>query len=123
MSHLTRPEALVLAKAHITWLKRNNRFIDATALETLLFNSRCPRNEEGAHFEVVGAGELQVGQSSLGRCGPATGVALGVSWGTYGYAGGVIDKKDVVRLIAHLQSVLAEVETPIVQEANHVLVE
>ena len=63
-----------------------------------------PRHEDADHFEVAGAGEIEI----LGRaiCGDVEGIHIGVEWGTFGYCGGVISDKEVLRLIGCLQELL-----------------
>lgn len=64
------------------------------------------------HFHVDGAGVVQIGNSASCRCGQSVGVSIGVSWGTHGYAGGVMDRKEVRKMISHLQRLLGEAEMP-----------
>lgn len=60
-------------------------------------------------FEVVGAGWIEV-RRYVGACGSAVGASFGCSWGSHGYAGGVMDASEVRRLIAHLESVLERMQ-------------
>ncbi len=68
------------------------------------------RNKFAEHFEVIGAGELKISGelevSGPSRCGGARGVHIGVSWGRHEYAGGVMDKKEMRRLVECLQKYL-----------------
>ena len=57
--------------------------------------------EEQDSFEVAGAGTLRLSGPSY--CGGATGVGISVSWGRHDWAGGVMDVKEVKRLISRLQ--------------------
>lgn len=68
------------------------------------------REEDDAHFKVhiPGAGELEVGQHLQAHCGPAVGACFGVSWGKHGYAGGVMDISEVVKLRDHLNKLIKE---------------
>ncbi len=53
-------------------------------------------------FIVDGAGGLVISNSAGSRTGSAIGFSIGVEWGMHGYAGGVIDKKEAVRLAKHI---------------------
>ena len=57
-----------------------------------------PANIDSEFFEVVGAGKIQIGKLPDNECGDAKGFHVGVEWGNYGYAGGVIDKEEAKRL-------------------------
>ena len=70
--------------------------------------SKMPRTDDADHFEVVGAGELEIG--CLSRTANAVGVAFGVSWSQHGYAGGVLDECEISRLIKVLQDRLVDID-------------
>ncbi len=53
-------------------------------------------------FYVPGAGKLQISNDCTHRTGGATGFSIGVEWGRHGFAGGVIDKKEAVKLAQHI---------------------
>jgi hypothetical protein len=57
---------------------------------------------EDTDFDVVGAGIFRIGNSAKCRCGGKTGFSIGVEWGQHGFAGGVMDKKDAIRLAQHI---------------------
>lgn len=60
-------------------------------------------NEENyEYFDVPGAGKIQIGKEPSATTGGAQGFSFGVEWGQHGYAGGVIDKKEAVRLARHI---------------------
>jgi hypothetical protein len=60
-------------------------------------------NEENyEYFDVPGAGKIQIGKEPSAITGGAEGFGFGVEWGQYGYSGGVIDKKEAVRLARHI---------------------
>jgi hypothetical protein len=60
-------------------------------------------NEENyEYFEVPGAGKIQIGKEPTCSTGSAGGFTFGVQWGQHGYAGGVLDKKEAVRLARHI---------------------
>ena len=54
------------------------------------------------YFEVPGAGKIQISIDPNYRTGDAQGFSFGVEWGLNGYTGGVIDKKEAVRLARHI---------------------
>ena len=58
-------------------------------------------NEENyEYFDVPGAGKIQIGKEPSATTGGAQGFGFGVEWGQH--AGGVIDKKEAVRLARHI---------------------
>ena len=57
-----------------------------------------PVSIDSEFFEVQGAGKIQVGDSAECECGTAIGFHVGVEWGQWGYAGGVMDAKEAKRL-------------------------
>ena len=60
-------------------------------------------NEENyEYFDVPGAGKIQIGKEPTCSTGGAKGFTFGVEWGQHGYAGGVLDKKEAVRLARHI---------------------
>lgn len=54
------------------------------------------------HFNVVGAGILEFGKNGKSLCGDKAGFSLHVSWGKYGYAGGIISREDALILANHI---------------------
>jgi hypothetical protein len=58
--------------------------------------------ENYEYFEVPGAGKIQISKEPDSSTGGAIGFSFGVEWGSNGYAGGVIDKKEAVRLARHI---------------------
>ena len=60
-------------------------------------------NEENyEYFDVPGAGKIQIAKDPTWTTGGAEGFAFGVEWGKHSYIGGVIDKKEAVRLARHI---------------------
>ena len=51
---------------------------------------------------MPGAGKIQISKEPDSMTGGATGFSFGVEWGAHGYTGGVIDKKEAVRLARHI---------------------
>lgn len=47
---------------------------------------------------VSGAGDVKLETDSVNMCGSSVGLPIRVSWGSHGYAGGVIDAEEVRRL-------------------------
>jgi len=58
--------------------------------------------ENYEYFEVPGAGKIQIAKEPTWTTGGAEGFAFGVEWGQHSYSGGVIDKKEAVRLARHI---------------------
>lgn len=58
--------------------------------------------ENYEYFDVPGAGKIQISKEPTSTTGGVVGFSFGVQWGKYGYAGGVIDKKEAVRLARHI---------------------
>lgn len=58
--------------------------------------------ENYEYFDVPGAGKIQISNEPTSMTGGAVGFSFGVEWGQYGYSGGVIDKKEAVRLARHI---------------------
>ena len=58
--------------------------------------------ENYEYFEVPGAGKIQISNEPTSMTGGAFGFSFGVEWGAHGYCGGVIDKKEAVRLARHI---------------------
>ena len=63
---------------------------------------RSELDEDFSVFNVPGAGRLQISNECNHRTGGATGFSIGVEWGQHGFAGGVIDKKEAVKLAQHI---------------------
>lgn len=64
-------------------------------------------------FEILGAGFLEISEDCNVRCGGKKGFNIGVSWGKYGYAGGVLPieaAKELAELI--LKSIEIENSKP-----------
>jgi hypothetical protein len=60
-------------------------------------------NEENyEYFDVPGAGKIRIAKDPTWTTGGAEGFTFGVEWGQHGYAGGVLDKKESVRLARHI---------------------
>jgi len=49
-------------------------------------------------FEVTGAGSIRIEHDAISYSGGAAGLGVGVSWGRYGYIGGVLDAAEVRKL-------------------------
>lgn len=62
------------------------------------------------NFEVHGAGKIQVSTSAEWQTGGAHGFSIGISWGRYGYAGGVMSRDEALRLANHIQTILSQPE-------------
>lgn len=54
------------------------------------------------NFEVKGAGTLRISKSSTWQCGGVEGFSIGVSWGKYDFAGGVISAEEAEKLALHI---------------------
>jgi hypothetical protein len=54
-------------------------------------------------YDVCGAGKVRIITDSLSGCGKANGVSFSCDWGQFGMCGGVMDRKDVKRLLKDLQ--------------------
>ena len=59
-------------------------------------------------FNVEGAGRLQVSKTDHWQCGGNEGFSIGIEWGRYGYAGGVLSRAEAARLVKHIQSYLTQ---------------
>lgn len=59
-------------------------------------------------FEVQGAGAIAIGNNLNWICAQAKGAQFEVSWSRSGFSGGVMDKKEMLRLRNHLNEVLGE---------------
>lgn len=60
-------------------------------------------------FEIIGAGFLEISEYCNAQCEGAKGFSIAVSWGKYGYAGGLLPieaAKELAELI--LKSIVAE---------------
>ena len=54
------------------------------------------------YFEVLGAGKIGISKSADHCCGGKEGFSIGVEWGKYGFAGGVISKEEAIKLADHI---------------------
>lgn len=68
---------------------------------------------------VSGAGDVQIGTESVNICGSSVGLSIRVSWGSHGYAGGVIDADEVMRLRDALEEWLETNAERIVQAREY----
>lgn len=74
---------------------------------------RCEKTKDGnypspsgqAAFNVAGAGTFLLGQWPC-LTGGACGLSFDVSWGKYGYSGGVIDRKELTALRDYINAYL-----------------
>jgi hypothetical protein len=57
-------------------------------------------------YDIRGAGILKLGKYNIASTGAVTGFSFGVSWGRYGYAGGVLSNEEARRLAEHILSAL-----------------
>jgi hypothetical protein len=64
-------------------------------------------NEEGEFFNVAGAGKIFIGEG-LCYTGGAAGFDIGISWGRYGYTGGVLGLSEAKRLAEYLLNECSE---------------
>jgi hypothetical protein len=62
------------------------------------------------YFEVIGAGDIEISESSEVTCGGEEGFSLGVSWGEHGFAGGVLPKKEALKLAEHILNTINKKE-------------
>lgn len=53
-------------------------------------------------FYVPGAGKIRISIDPSYKTGDAIGFTFGVEWGRNGYTGGVLDKKEAIRLARHI---------------------
>lgn len=60
------------------------------------------------YYEVQGAGRLEVSASPHCVCGTAHGFHIGVSWGNYGFTGGVMDWRVAQQLAEAILAAIAE---------------
>jgi hypothetical protein len=58
--------------------------------------------ENYEYFDVPGAGKIRIAKDPTWTTGGAEGFAFGVEWGQHSYSGGVLDKKEAVRLARHI---------------------
>ena len=54
------------------------------------------------HFKVAGAGKIIIGNDNMATCCGIKGFSIGVEWGKYGYAGGVISNEEAIKLAKHI---------------------
>lgn len=64
----------------------------------LLLKKQEPNLFDGEKFEVPGAGYIHISNTLSHSTGNANGFGIGVSWGRHGYMGGVLDRKEAIRL-------------------------
>lgn len=64
--------------------------------------SQVPRDENYNHFNVEAAGEIEIGSGIHSMTGRAVGFHFGVSWGRYGYAGGILGRSEAKRLAEYI---------------------
>ena len=59
------------------------------------------KNEEikELEFDVLGAGKLRITESNDCQCGGKTGFGIGVEWGKYGFAGGMLPNEEALKLL------------------------
>lgn len=62
----------------------------------------------GEKFEVPGAGFIHISNRIGFTCGNANGFDFGVSWGRHGYVGGVLDRREAIRLAEFILEKVAE---------------
>lgn len=54
------------------------------------------------YFEVAGAGKFEISKGCRNQTGYSHGFHIGVSWGRYGYIGGVMDREVAKELAEHI---------------------
>lgn len=58
--------------------------------------------ERDIDIEVAGAGIFRISKYDGCRCGDKIGYSIGVSWGQHGFAGGVMDKEDAIKMALYI---------------------
>ena len=61
-------------------------------------------------YKVAGAGEIHI-EEGTASTGGALGKAIGVTWGKHGVIGGVIDRREIKRLVKDLTEWLCETKS------------
>jgi hypothetical protein len=61
---------------------------------------------EYKYFEVIGAGKIQISNSAKWSCGGKKGFSFGVEWGKHGVVGGVLSKKEAIKLAEHILKIV-----------------
>jgi hypothetical protein len=61
-------------------------------------------------FPVTGAGEIAISEYALCSCGDSVGFSIGVSWGKYGYSGGVISREEAAKLAYFILEELSKID-------------
>lgn len=89
---------VISGESGINWLSKRFSRYQSDVIDK--FNDKYVQNtiHESEFFECRGAGNLEFGTNPHCRCGNAVGFHIGVSWGRYGYGGGVIGRDNAKRL-------------------------
>lgn len=61
-------------------------------------------------FDVQGAGRIEISEQPHSMCGSAVGFSFGVSWGAYGFYGGVIGRDEAKKMAEYMLSEIAKCE-------------
>lgn len=63
---------------------------------------------EYIYFDVSGAGNIKIIKEPHSLCGESCGFSFGVSWGRYGYSGGVLGRDEAKRMAEFMLAKIAE---------------
>ena len=58
------------------------------------------------HFNVNGAGRIQITEDCQYSCAGEEGFSFGVEWGKYGFTGGVLPNQEAKKLAEHILNAL-----------------
>lgn len=57
------------------------------------------------YFPVAGAGEIRISKDCCNSCGGVVGFGIGVSWGRFGFTGGVISRSEARQMAEYILEV------------------
>ena len=66
-------------------------------------------NDDYMHFDVHGAGTIEISDNCHVFCGGVVGFHFGVEWGRHGYAGGVLGRDEAKRMAEYILNKCSEV--------------
>ena len=94
------------------WLDMWKTTLDGVVIEWMVIpyeESYRRINEDYMHFDVPGAGKIELGDNCHTSTGFVVGFSFGVEWGRHGYAGGVLGRDEAKRIAEYILNKCSEV--------------
>ena len=106
------------------WLDMWKTTLDGVVIEWMVIpyeETYRTINDDYMHFDVPGAGKIELGDNCHSCTGRVVGFNFGVEWGRYGYAGGVLGRDEAKRMAEYILNKCNEVDESMTDEYNRLI--